>query len=205
MVELQDGSGLVVENCFFNRPGGNGVLLSNYLRGTVIEGNEFVFPGDSAILSLGTTQLIDATLGTQPRGTEIAHNLAHEVGIWGKQQGGLYQGLTAQTHLHHNVFFNGPRAGINVRPPPPCSSSERCYRADVGALRSVEHVQFNDGMGGGHLVEHNLVFNFVRETSDHGTFNRYGRGGANVVRCRVQSCCAHHAELAVAAGTGSRT
>lgn len=32
--------------------------------------------------------------------------------------------------------------------------------------------QFNDGMGGGHLVEHNLIFNFVRETADHGAFNR---------------------------------
>ena len=114
MVELTNGHGLIVENCFFNRPGGNGLLLSNYLRGTVVEGNEFLYTGDNAIVSLGATQLIDATAGLQPRGTEIAHNLAHEAGIWVKQQGALYQGLTAGTHLHHNVFFNGPRAGVNV-------------------------------------------------------------------------------------------
>lgn len=42
-------------------------------------------------------------------------------------------------------MFNGPRAGI-------------C---------------FNDGYGGGDIVEGNLVFNMVRETGDHGSFNRY--------------------------------
>jgi hypothetical protein len=49
------------------------------------------------------------------------------------------------TRYVDNVMFNGPRAGI-------------C---------------FNDGYGGGDLVEGNLVFNMVRETGDHGSFNRY--------------------------------
>lgn len=38
-----------------------------------------------------------------------------------------------------NVLFNGPRCGIN----------------------------FNDGFGGGNIVQHNLINNWVRETSDH--------------------------------------
>ena len=43
-----------------------------------------------------------------------------------------------------NVIYKGPRAGI-------------C---------------FNDGYGGGDLIQFNIVFNMVRETGDHGSFNR---------------------------------
>ena len=39
-----------------------------------------------------------------------------------------------------NVFFNGPRAGINA----------------------------NDGFGGGDEISHNLVFSTCRESGDHG-------------------------------------
>ena len=44
------------------------------------------------------------------------------------------QSVSCQTHLEGNVFFNGPRAGMN----------------------------FNDGFGGGNVVFNNLLFNFVR-------------------------------------------
>jgi hypothetical protein len=47
----------------------------------------------------------------------------------------------------NNICFNGPRAGYN----------------------------FNDGMGGGNALTSNLIFNMVRETSDHGTFNSWDR------------------------------
>ena len=46
-----------------------------------------------------------------------------------------------------NIFFNGPRAGIN----------------------------FNDGFGGGSNETENLLFNAVRETFDHGPFNSWDR------------------------------
>ena len=57
------------------------------------------------------------------------------------------QSLACQTELIDNVFFNGPRAGIN----------------------------FNDGFGGGNLLKNNLIFNHVRETQDHGQFNSWDR------------------------------
>ena len=44
-------------------------------------------------------------------------------------------------------MFNGPRAGIN----------------------------WDDGFGGGNTFERNLLFNWVRETSDHGNFNSWDR------------------------------
>jgi hypothetical protein len=45
------------------------------------------------------------------------------------------------------VHYTGPRSGVN----------------------------FNDGFGGGNFVTRNLMFNLVRETSDHGAFNSWDR------------------------------
>ena len=139
--------GFLLQNCFFDSPGGNGVFLSNYIRNAVIEGNEFVYTGDSAIAAIGSADLIDGTNGNQPRGTKILGNFAHETGIYGKQTSPYGQALACQTEIVGNVFFNGPRAAIN----------------------------FNDGFGGGNLVKNNLLFNWVRETNDHGPFNTWDR------------------------------
>jgi hypothetical protein len=139
--------GFQVVGCVFDSVGGNGLLISNYARNTSIAGNEFVWTGDSAIVVVGSTNLIDGTSGNQPIGTQVIGNLVHELGIWGKQTAAYFQALTYETYLGYNVFFNGPRSGIN----------------------------FNDGFGGGSLVERNLLFNFVRETADHGPFNSWDR------------------------------
>ena len=146
-VFVEGVEGFLLQNCTFNSPGGNALFLSNYVRRAVIEGNEFVYTGDSAIAAVGSTDLINGTLGTQPRGTKVIGNLMHEIGIWGKQTAGYFQAVAAETELYGNVIFNGPRAGIN----------------------------FNDGFGGGNLVEMNLVFNMVRETIDHGPINSWDR------------------------------
>jgi hypothetical protein len=146
-VFVEGVDGLLVQNCLFFSPGGNGLFLSNYIRNAVIEGNEFIYTGDSAIAAVGTADLIDGTLGNQPRGTQILGNLVHEIGIWGKETSAYFQSVACQTTIRGNVFFNGPRAGIN----------------------------FNDGFGGGNLVENNLLFNMVRETGDHGPFNSWDR------------------------------
>jgi hypothetical protein len=57
------------------------------------------------------------------------------------------QAKTAQSIVSGNVFFNGPRAGINA----------------------------NDGFGGGDVISHNLVFSTCRESGDHGPFNSWDR------------------------------
>ena len=146
-VFIEGAEHVLVQNCLFNSPGGNGLFLSNYVRDTVIEGNEFVWVGDNAIVAVGSANLIDGTDGNQPRGTKVLGNLVHEIGIYGKQVCAYVQSVACQTMLVGNVFFNGPRAGIN----------------------------FNDGFGGGNILENNLIFNMVRETSDHGNFNSWDR------------------------------
>ena len=57
----------------------------------------------------------------------------------------LFYKRAARTHFESNVFFNGPHAAIN----------------------------FNDGFGGGNVIDSNLVFNMCRESSDHGPFNSW--------------------------------
>lgn len=36
-------------------------------------------------------------------------------------------------------------------------------------------INFNDGFGGGNLIESNLLFNTCRESGDHGPFNSWDR------------------------------
>lgn len=89
-------------------PGGNGLLLSNYVRGAVIARSEFKWVGDSAIVMLGSTidtQPCNGTNGDQPRGTQIVGCFIHEVGVWGKQGAGIFQALTSDTNISHTVIF----------------------------------------------------------------------------------------------------
>ena len=114
-------------------------MVSGFNRATTIIGNEFTRTGSSAIVSagLGGGQL---NIGETdfPEGTLIASNLAHEISVYVKQSGGVYQGVSANTTLRNNVMFNAARAAVNV----------------------------NDGFAGGHLITQNLLFNSVRETND---------------------------------------
>lgn len=144
---IEGADNVVVDDCLFKNIGGNALFLSKYIRNAVISNNEFLWIGDNAIAVIGSSQLIDGTDGNQPRGVKIVRNLAHEIGLFGKQTAAYFQSVTCQTLLEGNVFFNGPRAGVN----------------------------FNDGFGGGSNVTKNLLFNFVRETKDHGPFNSWDR------------------------------
>jgi hypothetical protein len=82
-----------------------------------------------------------------PVNTEVAHNLVHELGAFEKQSSMFFNAKSCSAHVHHNVFFNGPRAGINQ----------------------------NDGFCGGHRYQANLIFNTCRESGDHGPFNSWDR------------------------------
>jgi len=84
---------------------------------------------------------------TYPRSTHVAENHFHGVGVWGKQSAALFQALSCGTSFVRNVAYNGPRAAINI----------------------------NDGFCGGTRVESNVLFNWVRETQDHGPINTWDR------------------------------
>jgi len=165
-VFMQGTEGTSVQQCTFDRLDGNAVMLSGYNRYATIENSDFSYIGGNAMVAWGYTNEtentgfpyytptenhpqagVDGTDGNHPRYTTITGNVAREVGLYEKQSSFFMQAKTAQTKISGNVFFNGPRAGIN----------------------------FNDGFGGADEVSHNLVFSTCRESGDHGPFNSWDR------------------------------
>jgi hypothetical protein len=170
VVFIEGTEGTNVTGCVFERIDGNAVLLSAYNRNVSVTHNEFAWIGSTAVALWGNTESsgsgnadaimpegygADGTAGNQPRFSLIAYNLCRELGIWEKQSSCYTQFKSAQNTVWRNIMYNGPRA----------------------------HINFNDGFGGGALVDGNLVFNSCRESSDHGPFNvRCRRGGGLCVR-----------------------
>lgn len=136
-----------VVNCSFVRTDGTAIHIDKYARNATIEGNEFVWLGMSAVTLQGDTVEDDATGGTQPWGTVMSGNLVHEIGIIEKQSSALFLSKSAFTRVENNVFFNGPRAMVNV----------------------------NDYMGGGDNFTYNAMWNTCRESGDHGPMNSWNR------------------------------
>ena len=144
---LTGTEGAEVSSCTFAGVGGNALLLLAYNRGALVANNVFRFVGDSAIVSLGVVSGIDGRSQDVPAQTTVTGNQASEIGLYTKQSGFYYHAQSLAATVTRNVFFNMPRAGINI----------------------------NDGYGGGHTIDQNLCFNAVRETSDHGCFNSWDR------------------------------
>ena len=124
---------------------GHGIFFSGYTRGAVVDRNEFVSIGETAVNQWGYTDGSpvpgmgwDARAGNQPRGTRVTENLVHEIGLWTKQNSFYFQSESFNNVIEGNIAYNGPRAGVN----------------------------FDDGLGGGSVVTRNVLFNFCRESSD---------------------------------------
>jgi hypothetical protein len=156
-VFLQGTREVTLHTCIFERLDGNAVMISGYNRNTTISESDFAFIGGTAIASWGYTNEtetdpgrpgvhlegapargVDGTDGEHPRYNMVKGCTVREVGLYEKQASFYMQAKTAYTILTGNVFFNGPRAGIN----------------------------FNDGFVGGDEVSHSLVFSTCRESGD---------------------------------------
>jgi Right handed beta helix region len=136
-----------VEDCWFDAIGGNAVFVNNYNRGFSISGCKFTESGDSAMCFVGD---LEKTTGTQlafPYECQASNNLVHDCGVFGKQIAGVYISRAKRITASHNLMYNLPRAGICI----------------------------GDGTWGGHIIEYNQTHDTVRETSDHGPFNAWGR------------------------------
>ena len=77
----------------------------------------------------------------------VNNNLMDTLGIFEKQVSGVACSATQFDTVRHNTICHMPRAGIN----------------------------FCDGCWGGSVIDYNWVYDCVRETSDHGPFNAWGR------------------------------
>lgn len=156
-----------INRCEFTNLGGNVIFANGYNRNISITGNHIHDCGASAISFVGDASAVrspsyqykefvpiedmDTEVGPAnnlyPANCIVENNLIHRIGRIEKQVAGIQISMAMKIHVKSNSIYDVPRAGINV----------------------------SEGTWGGHIIEYNDVFNTVLETSDHGSFNSWGR------------------------------
>ncbi len=147
-IYLTNTKNITMTHNLFTQLGSNGIAVIDYNKAISITLNEFVWLGDSGIILVGSTNGIDGfDVVTQPTNILIQSNLFHETGIYVKQSSPVLISICRSVSIIGNLMFNMPRAAINI----------------------------NDGFYGNHTISWNVIFNTVRETSDHGPINSWDR------------------------------
>ncbi|WP_139959454.1 PDZ domain-containing protein [Flavicella sediminum] len=164
---LEGAENVSIQDCKFTNLGGNVIFASGYNRNLKITGNHIYDCGASAISFVGDASAVrspafqyneivaikdmDTLVGPKnevyPSDCRVADNLIHRIGRVEKQVAGVQISMAMKIHVKNNSIYDVPRAGINV----------------------------SEGTWGGHIIEYNDVFNTVLESSDHGSFNSWGR------------------------------
>ena len=171
-VFLERTEGVTVAACSFVRLDGNALQLSGYNRRAAIVDNEFRWIGDTAMSAWGYTDEHDGTGGDQPRGTLVARNKCHEVGMFELQSACWFQAKTATTRSRATSSSTGRAPASTVRAAPPTCPPGRPRRATPStpfARRSQRR------SGGGNEVVNNVIFNQCRQSGDHGPINSWDR------------------------------
>jgi hypothetical protein len=147
--------------------GGNAVFFNNYNRDCNVSGCLLSDIGASAVCFVGDPNAvrspsfeynefvplvqIDRIPGPKtnnyPANCKVFDNLIFNSGLIEKQSAGVELSMCQSITVSHNTIYDVPRAGINV----------------------------SEGTWGGHIIEFNDVFNTVKESGDHGSFNSWGR------------------------------
>jgi hypothetical protein len=153
-VQLFNTTRCTVSNALFLRTDGNAIFVGGRSRNASVLDSEFAWLGMNAVASLGTTQQDDATGGDQPFGTLLSGLVARELALYEKQSSAYFLGRTPLSRVEACVFFNGPRAMINV----------------------------NDHLGGGNNFTTSVLFNTCRESGDHGAMNSCVAGARAAAR-----------------------
>lgn len=156
-----------LKNCTLNNLGGNAIFFNNFNRNCEVSGCLISEIGASAVCFVGDPKVvrspsfeyhefvplaqIDRTPGPKtnnyPADCTFADNLMFNLGLTEKQSAGVELSMCQSITVSHNTIYDVPRAGINV----------------------------SEGTWGGHIIEYNDVFNTVKESGDHGSFNSWGR------------------------------
>ncbi len=155
-----------LDDCFFDQPGGNAVFVNNYNRRLRIRGCHIARAGANGVAFIGDPQAvrdgvtwkqqndvarIDRTPGPRtdnfPADCLVEDCLIHATGRVEKQTAGVEIDLAQGITVRHCSIYDVPRAGLNI----------------------------GNGAWGGHVIECCDVFDTVKETGDHGSFNSWGR------------------------------
>jgi hypothetical protein len=156
-----------IEKCAIEQVGGNAVFFSNYNRNCAVRScrisdagaNGVAFVGDpnaarSPLFEYNQRQSYDAMdkgrgpkTSNYPADCLVEDCLIYRSGRVEKQTAPVQIELAARITVRHCSIYDVPAAGINI----------------------------GDGCWGGHVIEFCDVFDTVRETGDHGSFNSWGR------------------------------
>ena len=156
-----------LEDSFIDQVGGNAVFVNNYNRRLVIRGTRIAKAGASGICFVGDPQSarsplfnysqvqqldqIDRAPGPKsnnyPADCLVDDCMVYLTGRVEKQTAGVEIDLAHSITIRSCSIYDVPRAGINI----------------------------GDGCWGGHVIEYCDVFDTVKETGDHGSFNSWGR------------------------------
>jgi hypothetical protein len=187
-VVMDNTENCAIQDSEFTNLGGNAVMVTGYNVKSGVSGSHIHHIGSSAICFVGDSSavrsaafgydnfvpysIMDKTPGPKnnhyPSQCFATDNLIHDIGKIEKQCTGVQIEIASEIHVSHNTIYKVPRAGINI----------------------------GDGAWGGHLIEHNDVFETVLETGDHGAFNSWGRDRFwHPDRQTMDSLAAAHPEL----------
>jgi len=157
----------VLDDCLLDQLGGNAVFVNNYNRRIAIRGCHIWQAGANGVAFVGDPQAVrnplfeynqrqsvhdlDRTPGPKtdnyPADCLVEDCLIHETGRVEKQTAPVQISMSLGITVRHCSIYDVPRAGINI----------------------------GDGCWGGHAIEFCDVFDTVKETGDHGSFNSWGR------------------------------
>jgi hypothetical protein len=156
-----------LEDSLIDQVGGNAVFVNNYNRRIAIRGTQIAKAGASGICFVGDPksarnplfnyyhvqdlEKIDRTPGPKtdnyPADCLVEDCLIYLTGRVEKQTSGIEIDLAQNITVRHCSIYDMPRSGINI----------------------------GDGCWGGHIIEWCDIFDTVKETGDHGSFNSWGR------------------------------
>ncbi len=156
-----------VEKCVIDQVGGNAIFFNNYNRDCAVQSCRISDAGANGVAIVGDPDAARSPLfeyhqrqsyeqmdkGRGPRTDNYPADclvddcLIYRTGRVEKQTAPVALSLCARITVRHCSIYEVPRAGINI-----------C-----------------DGCWGGHVIEFCDVFDTVRETGDHGSFNAWGR------------------------------
>jgi len=155
------------ENCFVDQVGGNAVFVNNYNRRLVVRGCHIAKAGGNGVAFVGDRDAarvprdwkdnsqkfatLDRTPGPKtnnyPADCIVEECLIYQTGRVEKQTAPVQIELAQSITVRHCSLYDVPRAGINI----------------------------GDGCWGGHVIEFCDIFDTIKETGDHGSFNSWGR------------------------------
>jgi len=164
---IKNSSHCRIDRCVFNDVGSNGVFVDGNNQGVTVERSRLNAIGGSGICFVGRPDSVrnplfeyherqslnDIDKGKGPKSDNYPRNctvdncLIENIGTTEKQATGVEISMAYGITVRNCTICHTPRAGINI----------------------------SEGTFGGHRIEGCDVFDTVRETGDHGSFNSWGR------------------------------